>query len=106
MPPPTTASGSRRPRPPTATPGTWAPSACSTPNTLTLDGSQRRAIRRYRDHPALAQWILWNEPYNGVVPPGRPNPTRSGELRALWAGLLAERYGGDLGRLNRRSSAT
>ena len=55
-------------------------------NTLTLDGSQRRAIRRYRDHPALALWILWNKPYNGVVPPGRPNPTRSGELRALWAG--------------------
>jgi Beta-galactosidase len=79
-------------------------------NTLTLDSGQRpamrryvqRCVRRYRDHRALAQWILWNEPYNGVVPPGRPNPSRSDELRALWAALLRERYGGGIGRLNRR----
>lgn len=79
-------------------------------NTLTLDSGQRpamrryvqRCVRRYRDHRALAQWILWNEPYNGVVPPGRPNPWRSDEQRTLWAELLSERYGGDIGRLNRR----
>jgi Beta-galactosidase len=78
-------------------------------NTLTLDSRQRpamrryieRCVRRYRSHDALVQWILWNEPYNGVVPPGHRNPFRSDEQRTLWAQLLKERYD-DIERLNRR----
>jgi hypothetical protein len=38
--------------------------------------------------------------------PRRSKRTRSDELRRLRAELLAERYGGDIGRLTRRSSAT
>ena len=37
-----------------------------------------------------------------MVPPGRPNPFRSDEQRRLWAALLAERYDGDIERLNWR----
>ena len=59
-------------------------------------------VERYSDHPALAQWILWNEPTNPVVRPGGPNPRRSGELRERWADLLRDRYSGDLARLNNR----
>jgi beta-galactosidase len=96
----------------TANSGPWhvgTPSVLHS-NTLTLDSGQRpamhryiqRCVRRYRDHEALAQWIIWNEPYNGVVPPGQPNPSRSDEQRTLWAALLRDRYDGDIGRLNRR----
>ena len=96
----------------TANSGPWhvgTPSVLHS-NTLTLDSGQRpgmrrylqRCVRRYRDHEALAQWIIWNEPYNGVVPPGHPNPFRSDEQRQLWAALLRERYDGDIERLNRR----
>ncbi|MBA3529705.1 MAG: beta-galactosidase, partial [Propionibacteriaceae bacterium] len=48
----------------------------------------------YRDHPALGQWILWNEPTGGHE--------RTEESLAHWRRWLPEHYGGDIDRLNRR----
>lgn len=82
----------------------------STHVSLPSSGDQRQLIRRYvracvlryRHHPALAQWILWNEPFNTVVPPATPNPYRSEVLRERWHRLVRDRYHGDLRALNRR----
>lgn len=52
------------------------------------------SVRRYVDHPALGQWILWNEPSGGEE--------RTDETRAHWQRWLSAHYEGDLGRLNRR----
>ncbi|MEM7627565.1 MAG: beta-galactosidase [Planctomycetota bacterium] len=49
-------------------------------------------VRRYAKHPALGQWILWNEPFDE----GWESPA----FLAYWRRWLAERYGGDLGPLN------
>jgi hypothetical protein len=74
--------------------------------TLTLDeswrGAQeayiRAAVERYRDHPALGQWILWNEPgYSRDSEPAVSRPVGSQEM---WQELLAKKYG-DVGVLNR-----
>jgi len=77
--------------------------------TLTLDSSQRPAmrryiencVRRYRDSPALQQWNIWNEPLNNVTPPNSGTAHRTDEHRRAWRLLLEERYG-DIRRLNRR----
>lgn len=76
--------------------------------TLTLGAGQRPAMRayvhavvsRYRDHPALGQWVVWNEPSNPVHAPGHV-PERSDEAREAWATFLARRYG-DVETLNAR----
>lgn len=78
--------------------------------TLTLGAEQRPAMRRYlercvgryAEHPALQQWILWNEPLNVVSPPALGAPrSRSDESHVAWPALLAERYG-EIEVLNRR----
>lgn len=74
--------------------------------TLTLDeswrGAQeayiRAAVERYRDHPALGQWILWNEP--GNPRDSDPTASRPAGSKDMWQALLAEKYG-DVGVLNR-----
>lgn len=76
---------------------------------LTLDGDQRPAMKRYLEqivqrysgHPALAQWILWNEPRYQTFGPGRDDPRRSGEQLTQWRRLLASRYP-DVQALNER----
>lgn len=78
--------------------------------TMTLSSAQRPAmrryietcVRRYAGHAALGQWIIWNEPRNPVVAPGKPNLGRSDEQRERWTGLLTEHYGGDVQALNVR----
>jgi hypothetical protein len=59
-------------------------------------------VSRYAGHPALAQWILWNEPMNLATRPGEENLRRSGELHARWVDLLRKRYSEDLAELNVR----
>lgn len=76
--------------------------------TLTLDQSWlgpqeayvRQAVERYRNHPALGQWILWNEP---GYPLDRTSPelTRPVGASLAWEEVLRERYP-DIGTLNRR----
>lgn len=66
-------------------------------HTTVLDDRQYPAIEsyveacvnRYRNHPALGQWILWNEPHN------MPHDSYSEHepSLALWPTLLKERYG-------------
>lgn len=76
---------------------------------LTLDSSQRPAmrryleacVRRYRGRAALEQWIIWNEPLNNVSPPNTANLNRSDEQRSIWVELLRGEYA-DIGELNRR----
>lgn len=51
-------------------------------------------VRRYAGHPALGQWILWNEPSGG--------DDHTDETRELWNNWLENRYSGDIGALNRR----
>ena len=95
----------------TANSGPWhigTPSVLHS-TSLTLDSSQRPAMRqyvencveRYHSSPALAQWILWNEPLNNVTPPNSGPAPRTDEHRATWAKLLEERYG-NIAALNRR----
>lgn len=95
----------------TANSGPWhigTPSVLHS-TTLTLDSTQRAAMRRYiencvhryGDNPALEQWIIWNEPLNNVSPPNAVNVYRSDEHRTAWHLLLEERYG-DIHSLNRR----
>ncbi|MBA2470505.1 MAG: beta-galactosidase, partial [Chloroflexia bacterium] len=54
----------------------------------------RACVERYRGHPALGQWILWNEPTGGHE--------RTDEALAHWRRWLPGHYGGDIDRLNRR----
>lgn len=53
-----------------------------------------RCVERYRHHPALGQWILWNEAIGGGE--------RTGEALKHWQTWLAFNYKRDLGNLNRR----
>ena len=46
-------------------------------------------VTRYRDHPALGQWVLWNEPF---LLPGVPS-SNGDPARHAWRSVLAERYG-------------
>lgn len=59
----------------------------------------RASVGRYADHPALGQWILWNEPnYDfNVQHSGRPFLARE-----AWTELLSEGYDHDIFLLNRR----
>ncbi len=60
----------------------------------------RKCVRRYAGHPALGQWVIWNEPYYPFVPPGE-HAVRPERARRVWAALLRGRYG-DLAKLNGR----
>jgi hypothetical protein len=79
-------------------------------HTLTLNSGQRpamrryveRSVRRYATHPALGQWVLWNEPGNPIGPLESPHPGRSAEQREAWGWFLKQRYAGDVERLNSR----
>lgn len=51
-------------------------------------------VNRYRRSPALAQWILWNEPAGGG--------DRTPETLERWRGFLRNRYRDDLVALNHR----
>ena len=53
-----------------------------------------KCVVRYKDHRALGQWILWNEPTGGK--------DRTDETLVLWRKWLEERYGGNLESLNKR----
>lgn len=57
-------------------------------------------VTRYRDHPALGQWILWNEPYNPAVAAGSIG-TRPDTSRAEWQEFLRESWH-DIAALNTR----
>ena len=52
-------------------------------------------VARYRGHPALWSWILWNEPMRSNTSPPPPPTWR------LFLAWLGERYGGDLDAMNR-----
>ncbi|MDQ0923883.1 hypothetical protein QF038_002391 [Pseudarthrobacter sp. W1I19] len=77
--------------------------------TMTLDSAFRghmeayiaACVKRYAEHPALGQWILWNEPMN---PPENPwgDTLVTDEARVLWPEVLREQYGDDIGLLNKR----
>jgi hypothetical protein len=95
----------------TANSGPWhigTPSVLHS-TSLTLDSTQRPAmrryietcVRRYQGSVALNQWIIWNEPLNNVSPPNHINVARSDEQRLMWVQLLRERYD-DIQHLNRR----
>lgn len=52
-------------------------------------------VTRYRSHPGLCQWLLWNEPHGGFkdhVPDNLPG----------WRAYLRKAYGDNLAALNRR----
>lgn len=52
-------------------------------------------VSRYAGHPALEQWMLWNEPHGGFLdhtPDNLPG----------WQATLRRMYGSDIGVLNRR----
>lgn len=53
-----------------------------------------QCVTRYKDHPALGQWILWNEPAGAW--------DKSAEAHRHWQAYLHEVYGGDLSALNKR----
>jgi len=52
-----------------------------------------KCVHRYAHHPALGQWILWNEPVGG--------DERNAETQKLWHEFLADRYS-SISSLNRR----
>ena len=54
----------------------------------------RQCASRYASHPALGQWVLWNEPFESGV--------RSEAALTFWRNWLAQRYAGDLSALNGR----
>jgi hypothetical protein len=94
----------------TANSGPWhigTPGALHS-HTLLLDPEARPAVERYvtacveryAEHPALAQWVIWNEPFNVVAPVDDP-PVRGSDERAAWHVLLHARYR-DIEQLNRR----
>lgn len=53
-----------------------------------------KCVTRYCNHPALGQWILWNEPCGAW--------DKSKEARAHWQVWLKDVYNGDITTLNRR----
>jgi hypothetical protein len=54
----------------------------------------RACVERYARHPALGQWILWNEPYGGNE--------RTEAVLVHWRAWLRDSFQGDLARLNHR----
>jgi len=88
----------------TANSGPWhvgTPSVLHS-HTGILDPGQRepmrryvlQCVRRYARHPALGQWVLWNEPSGGRE--------RTPETLRRWREWLRYRYAGDIEALNRR----
>ena len=77
-------------------------------HTLTLDESWLpdarnyvvQAVQRYAAHPALGQWILWNEP-NYPYEPVAPQLSRPVGASEAWSTLLQDSYSG-IGELNER----
>jgi len=53
-----------------------------------------QCVNRYKNHPALGQWILWNEPTEGKE--------RTAESLKHWQTWLDDYYEHDIERLNRR----
>lgn len=60
-----------------------------------------RCADRYADHPALAQWILWNEPLN-LGPFAAGSPERPEDSTHEWESTLRSIYSDDIGALNKR----
>ena len=54
----------------------------------------RQCVKRYKDHPAMGQWLLWNEPYGKA--------TRTEKALRHWREWLKNRFQGELEPLNRR----
>ncbi|MEM8876151.1 MAG: beta-galactosidase [Planctomycetota bacterium] len=54
----------------------------------------RACVTRYHRHPALGQWVLWNEPFDE----GWDTP----EFSAFWRTWLGDRYGHRLDLLNQK----
>lgn len=54
-----------------------------------------KCVARYRDHAALDQWVLWNEPFIEL-----PGP-RSGLFNAFFREYCRKKFSGDIGKLNR-----
>ena len=54
----------------------------------------RACVERYAGHPALGQWILWNEPNGGG--------DRTSKSLDHWRAWLRAHYAGDIARLNQR----
>jgi len=94
----------------TANSGPWWLGTGSTlhSHTLTIDRSWivpaadyvRNAVQRYARHPALGQWILWNEP-NYPYESQHPELNRPVGAREGWVTLLRESYR-DIRELNGR----
>jgi beta-galactosidase len=53
----------------------------------------RRCVERYYRHPALGQWILWNEPGDSADP--------TPERLAFWQAWLQQKFTGNIQTLNR-----
>lgn len=66
-----------------------------------IDAYVDACVRRYAHHPALGQWILWNEP-NYPYDAKNPSITRPVGAGQKWRELLQAKYSGDIARLNRR----
>lgn len=64
-----------------------------------VDAYVGACVDRYADHPALRQWIVWNEP--GAPFDLDPAPIRPTDAGASWHELLERRYG-TIGELNSR----
>jgi hypothetical protein len=58
-------------------------------------------VERYRAHPALREWILWNEPMRPGTGPGAVRDFAGEAEREVWQEVLSERYR-DIEQLNRR----
>lgn len=56
-----------------------------------------QCVSRYRGHPALAQWILWNEPDGNRI-----GAYKTPQALAFWRDMLRAEFAGDLSALNRR----
>lgn len=94
----------------TANSGPWwlGTSSVLHSDTLTLDEGWlapqeayvAACVARYRDHPALGQWILWNEP-GYPYDPVHPQLHRPVGAAETWAEVLRGRYG-DIRALNAR----
>lgn len=55
----------------------------------------RAVVTRYRNHPGLGQWLLWNEPHGAC-------PDHVDANLASWRAYLKQTYHGDLPALNTR----
>lgn len=54
----------------------------------------RKCVAHYKKHPALGQWLLWNEPFGA--------PIRTKTALSQWQQWLNKHYGGNLEALNNR----